>query len=482
MNRISPRRTGLRNRVSKRGFRNLAALGLAIGLAAPASPISPFHADDAQAAARGRKKSKAPEARKLEVDLPVQEHVLSNGLRLYMVEDHSTPAFNISLLYKVGSVDEEKGKTGFAHFFEHMMFMGSKNLGRFKIGEYTESAGGNMNAGTSYDQTVYYHNIPSNYVDMILWGESDRLRALEITEEAFETQRAAVKSEKNMRMDNVPYMTAIQEGLFGQIFEGTPYEHTVIGSLDDLNQAEVADTQAFFDKYYMPNNCYMVVVGDIDPEAFKAKVEQYFGDIPRGEDPPPPKHKEQIRGRKIDKFVADEKAKQNIYFVGWPSVGETHKDAPALALLGQILLGGESARIPKILQDEKKYVASAGGGHLAFKSAGFMFAQLVPKDGVGKEKIQKVILDEVAKIAAKGPSEAEFAKARNGQLMGTLSTLATNQGRASAIADGAAFHGDPKYIVTQLDAYAAVTKADIQRVAREYVNENWVFYEVGPAE
>ena len=470
-----PRRTGLR----RRSLRRLAACGLALGLAAPISPISPLHSDDAQAA-RGRKKSKA-EARKLELDMKVVEHTLENGLRLYMVEDHSTPAFNISILYKVGSVDEEEGRTGFAHFFEHMMFMGSKNLGRFKIGEYTETAGGNMNAYTIYDKTVYYHNIPSNYVDMILWGESDRLRSLEITEEAFETQRAAVKSEKNLRFDNQPYATAIQEDMFGTIFEGTPYEHTVIGSLDDLNAAEVGDTQAFFDKYYMPNNAYMVVVGDIDPEAFKQKVEEYFADIPKGETPPPPKHTEQKRGRKIDKFVADDKAKQNIYVVGWPSVGSMHADAPALDLLGQILLGGESARLPKILQDEKKLVVGAGGGHLTFNQAGFMFMQVLPKDSVAKADVQKVILEEIAKVAAKGVTEAEFAKARNGQLMGTLSTLATNQGRAEAIADGAAFHNDPKHVITQLDAYAKVTKEDIQRVAREYVNENWVFYEVGPA-
>jgi zinc protease len=476
MNSTPPRRSGL----SRKVIRRLAACGLAIGLAAPISPISPFNADDAQAAARGRKKAKKAEPRKLDVELPIKEFTLENGLRLYVVEDHSTPAFNISMLYKVGSVDEVKGRTGFAHFFEHMMFMGSKNLGRFKVGENTENAGGNFNAFTSYDQTVYFHNLPSNYVDMVLWGESDRLRALDFTEEGFETQRAAVKSEKDIG-DNRPYSKAIQEDMFGTVFEGTPYGHNVIGSLDDLNNAEVGDTKAFFDRYYMPNNCYMVVVGDVEAESFKAKVEQYFGDIPAGELPPPPAHKDQMRGRKIDKFVADDKAKQTIYVVGWPSVGDTHKDAPALALLGQILLGGESSRIPKILQDEKKYVVGAGGGHLSLIAGGMMFAQLVPKDGVSKAKIQEVVLEQIKLMAEKGPTDAELAKARNAQLMESLSTLATNNGRALAIAMGAAYHGDPKHVITQLDAYAKITKEDVQRAAREYVNENWVFYEVGPA-
>ena len=462
----------------RRRWAHPRALGLTLGLAfaLPAAGLAPATQSDAQAA----KKKKKTEARQLEVELKVESFTLDNGLEVYVVEDHSTPAFNISLLYKVGSVDEAEGRTGFAHFFEHMMFMGSKNLGRFKIGEYTEGAGGNMNAGTSYDQTLYYHNIPSNYLDLVLWGESDRLRDLEITEEAFETQRAAVKSEKNLRIDNVPYAAAIQEDMFGVIFEGTPYQHPVIGSLDDLNAAEVGDVQAFFDKYYMPNNCTMVIVGDVDPAEVKTKVEQYFGDIPKREAPPAPKMAEQKRGRKIDKFVEDDKAKQNIYVVGWPTVGQTHADAPALDLLGNILLGGESARLPKLLQDEKKLVIGAGGFHLTFMGSGFMLLQAVPKDGVAKTKIQEAVLAEIERMADKGPTDEELAKALNGQLMQTISTLATNAGRAAAVAVGAAYFDDPKHVVSQLDAYRKVTKEDIQRVAKEYVTENWVFYEVGP--
>ena len=473
----SPTRGRFDRRFSRLALRRLGGAALALGLALPASPFSLTDSAEALAAPKKGKKNAAKE---LDVELEVQNFTLENGMQVYVVEDHSTPAFNISLLYKVGSVDEEKGRTGFAHFFEHMMFMGSKNLGRFKIGEYTESAGGNMNAGTSYDTTIYYHNLPSNYLDMVLWGESDRLRSLEITPESFETQRAAVKSEKNLRIDNVPYASAIQEDMFGVIFEGTPYEHPVIGSLDDLNAAEVADVQSFFDRYYMPNNCYMVIVGDVDPADVKTKVEKYFGDIPKGETPPATPTGEQTRGRKIDKYVADDKAKQNIYVVGWPTVGSQHEDSAALDLLGQILLGGKSARIPKILQDEKELVVGAGGGHLTFMQAGFMLMQAVPKDDATKEKIQEVVLAEIKKIADKGPSDAEMAKAVNGQLMGVISQLATNAGRAQLVATGAAFYGDPKHAITELEAYRKVTKEDIQRVAKQYVTENWVFYEVGP--
>jgi zinc protease len=427
---------------------------------------------------------RAAEARTLDLDMPVEEFTLDNGLRVLVVEDHSTPAFSITLTYQVGSVDEEKGRTGFAHFFEHMMFMGSKNLARFAIGQNTESAGGAMNAGTTYDFTIYFHSIPSNYLDMILWGESDRLRSLEITEESFETQRAAVKSEKNLRVDNVPYVSAIQDDMFGTVFAGTPYSHMVIGSLDDLNAAEVSDVQAFFDRYYMPNNCTMVIVGDVDPANVQAKVKQYFADIPKGELPKRPDYGDQTnRGKKIEKQVPDEKAQQVIYAFGWPTVGAQHEDAAALDLLGNILMGGQSARLPKILNDDEKLTVGAFGGHgvgQPLVGAGFMLFTAVPKDKTNPADVKEIVKKEIATIAKKGISKAELAKAINGQLMQSLQTIETNQGRAFAAGVGAAFFDDPKFAITQLDRYRKVTNADIKRVAAKYVTENWVFYEVGP--
>ncbi|HLT39542.1 MAG TPA: pitrilysin family protein [Enhygromyxa sp.] len=418
----------------------------------------------------------------LKIELDIQTFTLDNGLRVYVVEDHSTPAFTINITYDVGSRDEVPGRTGFAHFFEHMMFQGSKNLDDNMIGEYTERAGGYINAGTSFDQTVYFHNIPSQYLDMVLWGEADRLQYLEITKEPFEVQRSAVKSEKD-RSENQPFFKAF-ESLVAELFEGTPYSHMPIGSLEDLEAAEAKDAEEFFKTYYVPNNAVMVIVGDVDFATVKDRVTHYFAGIPRGADKPPPPPSNMVRGRKIEKQIGDDKAQMTQWLWAWPTVGDQHPDRPALDLLGNILFSGESARVPKILTDEKKWTAGAGGGHIfAFRDAGGMifFGVPTPEGEKNLDAVKKLVNDELVKIAKKGVSAKELEKAINQQLMGTVSTLATNSGRASAIADGALFYNDPKRVLTDLDRYAEVTAKDIKRVAAEYLNDNWVFYELVPA-
>jgi zinc protease len=418
----------------------------------------------------------------LKISLDIQDFTLDNGLRVYVVEDHSTPAFNISIIYDVGSRHEVAGRTGFAHFFEHMMFQGSKNLADNMIGEYTERAGGNINAGTSFDQTLYYHNIPSQYLDMVLWGEADRLQNLEITQEAFEVQRSAVKSEKD-RSENQPFFKAFEQ-MISELFESTPYAHMPIGSLEDLEAAQAKDAEDFFKTYYVPNNAVMVIVGDVEFATVKDRVTHYFGGIAKGATPPTAPASTMIRGRKIEKQVPDDKAQQTQWVWAWPTVGDDHADRWAIDLLGNILFGGESARIPKLLTDEKKWTAGAGGGHIfAFRDAGGMILFGVPTEEGEKhlDDVKKLVLAELEKVAKQGISAAELEKSINQQLMGTVSTLATNAGRAGAIAVGALFYNDPKRVLTDLDRYRAVKPKDIQRVAAEYLTANWVFYELVPA-
>ncbi len=453
-------------RAVRRLIRPALAAALAVGVIAPLTLApSPAHA-------QGKND--------LKVDMDVKSFTLDNGLRVYVVEDHSTPAFNISIAYDVGSVDEVKGRTGFAHFFEHMMFMGSEKMGKFSIGNYTEAAGGNFNAFTSFDFTLYFHNIPSNYLEMVLWGESDRLAALDINDKTFEDQRAAVKSEKD-RGDNQPYSPAIQYDFLPTLMAGTPYDHTPIGSLDDLNAAETADVKKFFDMYYRPNNAVMVVVGDVDFANVQKLVTDYFGGIPKGEAKPPlPEIKMTYRDAPLEKKVADPNAQQTIYFFGWPTVGDDHPDRPALELLSAIMLTGQSSRIPKILTDEKKLTVGAGGAHQGFRHAGAVFMSAVPAPGAKLDDIKAVVKEELEKVAKKGVSKKELEKAVNQQLMSTVSTLASNQGRALAVASGALFYDDPKRVITDLDRYREVTPADIKRVAEKYFGPNWVLYEIGP--
>ena len=413
-------------------------------------------------------------------DMPIQNFDLPNGLRVFVVEDHSTPSFNMTLLYDVGSRDEVQGRTGFAHLFEHMMFEGSKNVPPMGHLTFVQRVGGNNNAGTSYDMTMYYNNLPSQYLELGLWLESDRLRSLEITDANFENQRKAVKEEKGMRMDNVPYSGAIQNWL-SDAWKGTGYGHTVIGSLEDLEAAQTPDVQAFFDKYYSPNNAVLVFVGDVDFADLKTKVEKYFGDIKRGPEriPTPPGTID--KSKPFERSVEDPLAQQALYLLGWHTVGQTNPDRYALDLLGNILLVGESARIPKILQDEKKLVAFAGGAHFSQRDAGLVFVQAMPLPTSNFDAIKAVIRDEVAKVQKSGISARELQKAINSEIMGTVGTLATNQGRASSIATGALFYNDPKRVLTDLQKYQEVTPADIKRVANEYLGPNWLTLEIKPA-
>ena len=357
------------------------------------------------------------------------------------------------------------------------MFQGSKNMGPMMISDYTQRAGGNMNAGTTYDITLYYHNLPSNYLDMVLWGESDRLRSLDINDKTFEVQRAAVKSEKD-RAENQPFFSALQENFLPALFAGTPYAHAPIGSLEDLNAAQTADVQAFFDKYYRPNNAVMVLAGDIDFADAKEKVTKYFGDIPKGDAKPPPPKSEQKRGEKVEKTIEDDKARQGAYLMGWPTVGDGHADRAALDLLAGILFGGDSARVNKILTDDKKLAVGAFGGHQTMRNAGMLQFITIPKDSTKPEDVKAVVAEELAKIAKKGVSKKELEKAINRQVLNTVSTIATNQGRASAVAMGALWYDDPKRVLTDLEGYRKVTSKDIKRVAAAYANENWIFFEL----
>jgi len=413
-------------------------------------------------------------------DMPLQSFDLANGMRVFVVEDHSTPAFNMTLLYDVGSRDEVAGRTGFAHLFEHMMFEGSKNVPPMGHLTFVQRVGGNNNAGTSYDMTVYYENLPSQYLELGLWLEADRLRSLEITDANFENQRKAVKEEKSMRMDNVPYSAAIQNWL-SDAWKGTGYGHSVIGSLEDLDAAKTSDVQEFFNKYYSPNNAVLVFVGDVDFADLKGKVEKYFGDIKRGPERIPTPAGTIDKSKPFERTVEDPLAQQALYLLGWHTVGQTHPDRYALDLLGNILLVGESARIPKILQDEKKLVAFAGGAHFSQRDAGLVFVQAMPLASTKFDQIKQVIRDEVAKMQKSGISARELQKAINSEVMSTVSTLATNQGRATSIATGALFHNEPKRVLTDLQKYQEVTPADIKRVANEYLGPNWLTLEIKPA-
>ncbi|HWB76509.1 MAG TPA: pitrilysin family protein [Nannocystaceae bacterium] len=417
----------------------------------------------------------------LGVTMALQHFVLENGLRVYVLEDHSTPSFALQMAYDVGSRDEVEGRTGFAHFFEHMMFKGSANIpdgGHFK---HVLGVGGQMNAFTSNDITIYFDVLPSQYLDMGLWLESDRLRSLAINDDTFENQRNAVKEEKAMRIDNVPYSKALQE-FFAEAWKGTGYGHVTIGTDADLSAATTADVKAFFDKYYVPNNAVLVLVGDVDFADAKSKIEKYFGDIPRGADRQPFAPIDHTQ-TKLEKRIEDKLAQQPLYMIGWKTVPENHPDRHAVDAMMRILLEGDSARITKILVDEKKLAVAAvplpsfaAGG----RDAGSAFAAFVPVTGVGVDKIEEVVKAEVENLKKKGVTANDLKKAINSKTVDTVQQLATNNGRAILIGFGAVIEKDPLYVLSDLERFRKVKPADIKRVANTYLTDNWMVAEIVP--
>ncbi len=430
----------------------------------------------AEVAEEGEKKGEL-----MGIEMKIRHFTLANGMRVFVLEDHSTPMFSMHLGYGVGSRDEVEGRTGFAHFFEHMMYKGSANVpdgGHFR---YVLGAGGKMNAFTTADRTQYHCVLPSHYLDLALWLESDRLDSLAVTEENFENQRQAVLEEKAMRIDNVPYTGALQS-FFSDVWAGTGYGHSTIGSAADLNAAKVEDVKAFFDKYYVPNNAVLAIVGDVDYEEVKAKVDSTFGDIPRGEAPPKHEPIDHTQDKPLERTVADPLAQQPLYLVGWKTVPENHPDRHAVEIMMNALLRGDSARITRILQDEKKLViasvpiGSASGGH----DAGSAMAAFIPMPGKTFDDINAVINGEIATVKKSGITAKELSKAVNQITVDTVTSLGTNDGRADLIVTGALLYDDPTIVLSDLDKYRKVTVADIKRVANKYLTDNRLVLQVTP--
>jgi len=418
----------------------------------------------------------------LGVEMKVKHFTLSNGLRVYVHEDHSTPMFAYHMAFHVGSRDEETGKSGFAHFFEHMMFKGSQNVPDGGHMKYVLGAGGRVNAFTRADTTEYFDIVPANYLDRILYLESDRLKSLAVTPVNFENQRKAVLKEMGEKVDNQPYARALKE-FIAEIWIGTGYGHLTIGSKADLMAASTEDVKAFFDKHYVPNNGVIAIVGDVEYEEVKTKVQDYFGDIPKGPARKPRPAIDHEQGDTLERTVEDKLARQPLFLIGWKTTPRDHADRHAIEILMNVLLRGDSSRITRLLKDEKRLVvasipipASESGGN----DAGAALGAFVPARGKTIAEIKSVVMDEVKRVRTKGITPKELQKAINQLTVDTVSGLSTNAGRAARIADGVVFHDDPTFEFSDLERYRKVTIADIKRVANTYLTEHWLVLDIQP--
>ena len=405
-----------------------------------------------------------------QLQLQVRREKLENGLRVVLSADHTSPTIAVDVMYDVGGRNEERGRSGFAHLFEHMMFQGSRNVARCEHFKLVSGHGGTLNGTTNSDRTNYYELLPQGELALALWLEADRMKALDISQKNFENQRAVVKEEYRMRVENVAYVPASIR-LDELIFQGYwPYEHTAIGTMKDLDAAELGWVRAFHDAYYGPNDAVVSISGDFEPDQALATVRRYFGDArPIAAIPPydPGPMPEQTAPR--DDVVLDAHAKLPALLLGWAIPKKRDPDHYALELAGALLSDGESSRLYKLLVRDRAVAleidASAGGhrGPDAFE----IEAKLAK--GAKIADVEKIIDAELADVAKNGPTEEEIKKLRTRMEASFLLGLQSNFARAMKLAEFELFYGDASLLNGELARYVAVTRADVQRVVAKYL-------------
>ena len=416
-------------------------------------------------------------------DLKVEKYTLANGLEVILHEDKSTPVVDVDVGYKVGSKNEKKGRTGFAHLFEHLMFQGSKNHNK-EYFEPLEKIGAQINGSTNTDRTNYYETVPSNYLELALWLEADRMGFLlpALTQASLDNQREVVKNERRQRVDNQPYGQSMDKMLEALYPSDHPYYHSVIGSMADLSAASLDDVSNFFRTYYAPNNATLVISGDFDPAQAKAWVEKYYGPLPRGPEvaklPPAvpklgaPKHV------KMTDRVALARAQ-----LTWPTVERGNPDEKALDVLATVLgqLPKEN-RLFKALSYDKQLAAQVFAFHPASALTGTFTVSITarPDQNGNLDELVKIAEAEIARIIAEGPTADEVAKAQNSEEADLIKGLQSAHGKAEFLHGNNFFDGDPLAYKKEMEKLFEITPADVQRVAKKYLTANRVRLDVTP--
>ncbi len=398
------------------------------------------------------------------------EYELSNGLHVILHQNNEAPVVSTYVLYHVGSKDERPDRTGFAHFFEHLMFEGTKNISRGELDKLIKGSGGNFNASTSFDRTDYYINVPSNELELALWIESERMLHAVVNEEGVETQREVVKEERRSRYDNQPYGSFF-ENMAKMVFADTPYAWTPIGSVQYIDQATIEEFRAFYKKWYVPNNAILSIAGDIDIENTKALVEKYFVDIPRGAELERAQFAFELDASPQESEVIEPITPLPGTVHIWRAPPMTHEDANALDLLINILATGNSSRLYRKLVDLERAAVNSSAFTYLQEKAGMVAVFAIGNRGVDIAQLDELIKTEVENLVENGISDEEWQKAMNIKEAELASSFGTMQNRAESLAYYRRWYGATDRINDELDLYRNVTKEKIQEVARKYLTQ-----------
>jgi zinc protease len=417
--------------------------------------------------------------------LDFRDRTLPNGLRVLSAVDKSSPTVAIQVIYKVGSKDDPEGRSGFAHLFEHLMFKATKNMKSEMMDRLTEDVGGVNNAYTADDVTGYVEIVPSNYLETLLWAESDRMGSLVVDDAGFKSERDVVKEEYRERVLSSPFGKLFYVLLNTKSFAAHPYKRPGIGSIEDLDAASIEDVRAFHQTFYRPDNATLVVVGDFDQAQFDAWVNKYFAPVPKP-------------GRPIPRVTVKEPARTGEmraveYAPGVPlpavaftylAPPEKHEDAAALRVAEVILSAGESSRLYRSLVYEQQVAQVAQAGTDLREDVSLFTFIAILASGKKPEDAERALLAEIKKMQDAPVTGAELEKAKNQLVTGQLRERETNEGKASALAEAAVLLGDPNRVNTELDDLAKVSAADVQRVMKKYltdVNRLVIYYLSEPA-
>ena len=400
-----------------------------------------------------------------------EKYTLPNGLKIILHEDHSAPVVAVTTLYHVGSKNEDTARTGFAHFFEHLLFEGSENIKRGEFDKYITNAGGALNANTSQDRTFYYELLPSNQVDLGLWLESERMMHAKIEQIGVNTQREVVKEEKRQRMDNRPYGSFLTE-MLKRAYKVHPYQWSPIGSMDHLNAAKLEEFIQFYKTYYVPNNCVLSIAGDINIPELKKKIEAYFGPIAKGSLPiNRPSIKEPPLGGEVRDKIYDNIQLPAI-FHAYRAPKQGGEEYYAFNVLSTILSGGSSSRMNKTLVDNKQLAVAAQSVPFFNEDDGLFIALTIANMGVKVETLEASMDSVVNELKLGLVGEREFQKVKNQITTDLVDSKATMAGIAESLANNEVYFGDANLINTELEKYKKVTREDVLKVAKKYLNKD----------
>jgi len=391
---------------------------------------------------------------------------LGNGLEVIYLEDHSTPIVHAAIWYHVGSKNERSGRTGFAHLFEHLMFKGSRNVAPDQHPSWITSVGGQANAFTDEDATVYWQTVPAQYLPLVLWLEADRMASLDVSESKFRTEVEVVKEERRMRYDNQPF-GRLSEVIFEHAFTTHPYKHQTIGSITDLEAASIDEVRAFHDTYYVPNNATLVLTGDFDTAETRTLVERYLGRVPRGapvprDIPVEPTHKGE------EAVTVTEPWPLPAVVVSYHITYDGHPDAYPLHILAKILSDGDSSRIYRSLVYEHQLALAAFGEAKLIEHPNLFYAVAIVQPNVAPATALDALQAELDRIKTEGVTAEELQQAKRQFARDYILGRETVQQKALHLAHAAVIHGDITTADGEFDLFQNVTAEDVQRVARTY--------------